>query len=200
MSEDDNDRKRVTRYESNLPAPVTPSPKIPSLPSSSGAFWGSSTTIAKKDARFLEAHTGLLIAKRDQADAMTSLIESRQAAALAVARLVALPELAEHQYQHGRAERQGEKADWQHAARITDLTHQTLEVGAQAALVRAQQTLTALQPKPPEPAPAPPPPAPPPELSPADVEKVAQNMPELKPDTIQSLMWALNGLLAEKSK
>lgn len=202
MSNDEEHESRaLSTYDTRQPPAVTPTPSIPTLPSSSGAWLGTRTRILKKDRDFIEVHTNLLKAKREQTDAMTALIESRMTAALTIAKLSALPEIAEHHYRKGRAERSREVAAWQHEDHLAALARRCDELDAQASLVRAAQRLADLQPKPPEP-PSPPqaPPPVPSGLSTADVEKVAQNMPELKPETIQSLLWALNGLLAEKSK
>jgi hypothetical protein len=153
----------------------------------------------KKDCRFVQAHTEFLQARTAQAASMAEVVEARVNLATVIAKLQTVDEIIAHEYQRGRADRQSEQAQWIHARRMTELQHEREALDAQAALMRAQQRLAELQPKPPEPAPPPPPP-PPVGLSPSDVEKVAHNMPELKPETVQSLVWALKGLLAENSK
>lgn len=186
----DDVRTSLVPYRNAPPPAQTPTPSLPSLPNSSGALLGTRNAILKKDTAFVELHTAYLNARRRQSDEMNGLVESRMKAALTMAKLTALPEIALHEYERGRRDRT-------HELTMLDLLHQTDEAIAAARLAEAQKRLADVMPKPPE-APQTPPTAT--GLSPADVEKVAQNMPELKPDTIQSLVWALGGLLAEKTK
>lgn len=200
MSDTDDDRA-VARARSSVPARLTPRPTMPSLPSQSGAIFGSRTRIARKDAEFLEIDTRRILAQKAQTDAFTGLIESRITAALVMAKIQALPELAQHQYDRGRAERQAETQKWQHTARVVALEHEREETIALADLVRAQQRLAELQPTPP-PAPEPtaPPPAPPPAgLTPADVEDVLSVLPEIAPETLKTISRLLSGMLKEKN-
>jgi hypothetical protein len=56
----------------------TPIGDLPTtLPSSSGAWFGSRTYLTKKDADFIEAHTRLLKARAGQCDALSTLIDKR---------------------------------------------------------------------------------------------------------------------------
>ncbi len=163
---------------------VTPRPSLPALPSSSGAIFGTSKTLLRKDTEFVQQSAAYLQARTAQSDAMTGLVESRLRLATTIARLSALPEIAIHEYELGRRERQ-------HEAIMRDLAQQTERTTAEAVLLQTQQALASVTPPPiPQQNSA--------SLSVTDVEKVAQNMPELKPETIQSLVWALNGLLGEK--
>ncbi len=182
--------ERFPKRSASLPAlpSVTPRPSLPALPSSSGAIWGSRERLLRKDTEFVQQSAKFLQARTAQSDAMTSLVESRLRLATTIAKLSALPEIAIHEYELGRRERAHELA-------MRDLAQQTERTTAEAVLLQTQQALASLTPQ------TPPPQTPPPttaSLSVSDVEKVAQNMPELKPETIQSLVWALNGLLGEK--
>jgi hypothetical protein len=205
MSEDD--KRGLVRARSSSPAPLTPRPRVPSLPSDSGAIFGSRTRIARKDAEFIETDTRRILAQKAQADAFAGLIESRMTAALSIAKLAALPEMARHEYLHGRAEREAEQDKWEHEARVAALEHKREETNALADLVRAQQRLAELQPKPappPQPsasplAPTPPPPAPV-GLTPTDVEDVIASLPEIMPDTLKTISRLLFGLQKEKEK
>ena len=181
---------KLIRRGASLPAlvpAVTPRPSLPALPSSSGAIFGTSKMLLRKDTEFVQQSAAYLQARTAQSDAMTGLVESRLKLATTIAKLSALPEMAIYEYELGRRERA-------HELTMRDLAQQTERTTAEAVLLQTQQVLASLTP-----------PATPPQsqqsatsLSVADVEKVAQNMPELKPETIQSLLWALNGLLGEK--
>lgn len=169
-----------------LPA-VTPRPSLPALPSSSGAIWGSRERLLRKDTDFVQQSAKYLQARIAQSDAMTGLVESRLKLATTIARLSALPEIALHEYELGRRERA-------HELTMRDLAQQTDRTTAEVVLLQTQQALASLSPQMP-PSMAQQSSA---SLSISDVEKVAQNMPEIKPETIQSLVWALNGMLGEK--
>jgi len=191
---DDDHGTAVTRYQS-APVPAqTPTPSMPSLPSSSGAWLGTRNTILRKDTAFVELHAAYLNARRAQSDAMTGLVESRIKAALTMAKLTALPEIAEHEYRLGRLDRA-------HEMRIRSLSAERKESDAEAALLEAKQRVASLIPEPPKP-PAPPPAAPTPAakgLTPLEVKMVAQRLPEIKRETIETLCMMLSGLLAEKN-
>ncbi|MFN0217369.1 MAG: hypothetical protein ACKVP4_01000 [Hyphomicrobium sp.] len=181
---------------------TAPAASLPSLPSSSGKIWGSATTIMRADAAYVQHHTEFLQARVAQSSAMKDLVESRVALATVIAKLQTIDEIIAHEYRRGHADRQSEVAEWAHTARLATLRHERDELDAVATLIRSRQRLAELDPKPPQPpplpeqSPVPPPPAA--GLTPADVERVAQNMPELQPDSIRTLLLALNGLLAEK--
>lgn len=197
--DDDAGRGPLISYNSAPPPAVTPTPSMPALPCSSGAWLGSRKRIITKDREFIEAHTEYLKARTTQSNAMTELIESRVTAALTMAKLSALPEIAQHEYDRGRALRQSEAIQWTHAARVASLEHERAEINAQVDLLRAKQRLADLEPKPPappEPAPAPPPA--PPGLSPSDVEDVLSALPEIAPETLKTISRLLVGLLKEK--
>lgn len=204
MTDDSDNPTKVSIRRIDQPPAIRLAPAVPSLPSSSGAWFGSPTTILKKDTAFVAAHTGYLRARRDQADAMTALIESRAAAALAMASIAALPEIADHACQRGRAERTRERNDWQHQARVAALDRERVETDALAALLHSRQRLADLEPKPPEPpaapshVPAAPPPSSPPGLTPDEVGDVLSNLPDIAPETLQTITRLLSGFLREK--
>ena len=178
---------------------TAPAASLPSLPSSSGTVLGSATTIMQHDCAYVQVYTEFLQARTAQSSAMKDLVESRVALATVIAKLQTIDEIIAHEYRRGRADRQSEAAEWAHTARLAAIRHERDELDAVATLIRSRQRLAEFDPKPP-PIPDQPPPQPSPAagLSPADVERVAQNMPELQPDTIRTLLLALNGLLAEK--
>ncbi len=190
-----DDRGRVAPHHSNFP--VAPKPAVPSLPSSSGAFLGSRTRIARKDKEFVEASTALIESQIKQGRAFTSLIEARSEAALALARLQSLPEVAAHAYYKGRAERAAQEEQWLHDAHIASLEHEREAIHAQVEVDRAKQRLAELQPASTEP------PAPTPAaskgISIAEVQVCAQRLPEMNRETVETLCMMLSGLLAEKN-
>lgn len=198
------DKKTVTIISPRETLPTrgtAPGASLPSLPSSSGKVWGSATTVMRADAAYVQHHTEFLQARVAQSSAMKDLVESRVALATVIAKLQTIDEIIAYEYRRGRADRQSEVAEWAHTARLATLRHEHDELDAIATLIRSRQRIAELDPKqPPIPERSPPMPESPPTagLSPADVESVAQNMPELQPDTIRTLVLALNGLLAEK--
>ena len=175
-----------------LPVARAPQPTLPSLPSSSGKWLGSPSTILEADRRYVEIHAAFLRARADQAGAMRELLSAREQLALAVARLQSLPLVCEHEFIKGKMEREAELT-------LLELKHETAEAQARVALAAAKLQLAAYEPQPPEPAPPPPPPTPT-GLTPADVQKIAQIMPDMKPETIEALVLALTGFMAEKNK
>lgn len=194
----DDDRLQLTPYRSTLPV-ITPTPSFPALASSSGAFVGPRRRIARKDEEFFIADAARIEAQEKQCRAFTSLIGARSDAALAMARLQALPEIAEHAYYKGRAERSAEEQQWLHDVRIAALEHERDEIHAQTEVERAKKRLEDLQPAASEqstPATAP---AALKGLTPAEVQMVAQRLPEMKRETVETLCMMLSGLLAEKN-
>lgn len=178
---------------SRLPATVRSiKPSLPSLPSDSGKWFGSPSTLLDADRRYVEISAAYLRARGDQATAMAELVSAREDLALAISRLHALPERCAHEYEKGRLTRLSE-------LRMLDLKCQTDELNAQSMLAAAQRYLASFEPAPPDP-PAPAAPATVAGLTVGDVEQVAQQFPELNPETIRTLSLALSGLLAEKKK
>lgn len=176
----------------NLPAlcpAASARPSLPSLPASSGSCFGSRSAIMRKDTEFVRQHAEYLQARTSQSNAMRELVDSRLSLATTIAKLSALPEIAEHEYLKGRADRDYE-------IRMLHLMHQTGIADAEARLMQAQQYLASLRPEPPRPTTT----ATAQGLTPSDVEQIAQQLPELKPETVRTLSLMLAGWLAEKNK
>lgn len=170
------------------PAFVTnPTPKAPtsisspSLPTSSGAWWGNAETICRKDTSFVEQHRKYLKACTGQADALNGLILARVRVAKTLVELSALPELC--------------RREQTHRLRVLQITQETEATLAATALANARADLQRANGS--EKAPQPPPM--PSGVTLEDIESVAQNMPELSPESIRSLLLALNGLMSEKT-
>jgi hypothetical protein len=174
------------------PSVVAPRPSMPALPYESGAFWGTPTTILKKDAAFTAAHAELLRQRQNQADAMAGLVHSRISLALKLSELHVLPELVAHHYEVGRQDRDHEIA-------LQRLTHETAETNAEIELTRAQQHLASLQPANESPAPAQLPAAAA-GLTPDEVDELLSNFPDLSAETRHLVALALKGRLNEKIK
>lgn len=191
----DRTKQQVSAPNSFRP-PALSAPK-PSLPYMTPGHspWPFERGALERNTRTVAADAGYLRARADQAAAMTELIGKRDDLAMAIARLHSLPERCAHEYEKGRLSRLNE-------LRCLRLQHELDETTAKISLAAARLQLAQYEP---QPAPPPEPPAPipapaPTGLTPADVEKVAQAMPEMKPETIRSLLWALGGLMAEKAK
>lgn len=191
------DRKRLPPPTTGVHLPVaapaaTPTVALPALPTSSGKVWGTRTTIMQADARFVRAHSDYLQARTEQTQQMKALVDARIGLALKIAELATLPELVEHEYQRGRRDRA-------HDTAMQRLTHEMAEVNARINLVRAQEHLASLSP---DPAPSPPSSqsTTPKGLTPAEVELALQRLPELKRETIETLLMMLSGMVAEKNR
>jgi hypothetical protein len=161
---------------------------MPSRPTSSGAWLGSRTTIARKDTDFTKADEALLRAKAGQTDAMCRLMEARIAAELVYSRLMQLPELKTHAHLLGRAQREHESA-------MFALNSETERALAQIRLEEARQILARTQPVKNQQSPAPVPSA---GLSPSEIEQVLAQVPEINNELRQTLLWALKGRMQEK--
>jgi hypothetical protein len=188
---DDHKRVPTVRKHASLAQATVPRPSVPSLPYSSGALWGTPTTILKKDGAFTRAHADLLRARQEQTNAMSGLIDARIALALKLSELAVLHELVEHHYQTGRRDRE-------HEAAMQHMTHETAETNARTELVRAQQHLASLQPASQDDAPAPTRQSG--ALTVDEVEQVLQQFPDINPETIRPIILALGGVVAEKRK
>jgi ParB-like chromosome segregation protein Spo0J len=181
----DQDRTRP-----QLPA-LRAQPRTPELPKSSGAWWGSPTSILAKDADFVHEHARFLRARAEQSNAMGALMDSRVALARALAKLDQLPDIVADDYERGRHERE-------HQLRLLKLQSATQEVQARTVLLQAEQLLASLQP--PVRTTTQAASAPSPGLSPADVQQVVQQLPEISAETASVLTRLLEGLLADRAK
>jgi hypothetical protein len=119
------------------------------LPSSSGAWFGSRTYITKKDAEFVEAHARLLKARADQCEALGTLLDKRTELAAKIADLHNV--LAEHQRvrDHERWQAERKRQQQRRQADYDDLTavaRNEAELDrAREAAVRAQRNLAERQ-------------------------------------------------------
>jgi len=167
------------------PAPTDARPTLPSLPSSSGAFWGSATSILKQDTNFVEAHTAYLQARTAQTTAMRDLVDKRQALSIAIGKISALPEIAQHEYERGRRDRA-------HDAAMQQFVHQTAEINARINLLRAEQHLASFEPAHSAPAPS--------GLTPPEIDELLAALPDVSEDTRKTISYVLSGRLREKEK
>ncbi len=176
----------------NLPAlrpEASARPSLPSLPATSGAWLGTRVTIMRKDAEFVRQHTEYLQARTSQSNAMRELVDSRLSLATTIAKLSALPEIAEHEYLKGRADRAYEMC-------VLTLRHQTGIADAEATLVQAQQYLASLRPQPTQPTS---PPAPAPQgLTPAEVNEVIAALDDISPEVKKTISYILMARMQEK--
>jgi hypothetical protein len=119
------------------------------LPSSSGAWFGSRTYITKKDAEFVEAHARLLKARADQCEALGTLLDKRTELAAKIADLHNV--LAEHQRvrDHERWQAERKRQQQRRQADYDDLTavaRNEAELDrAREAAVRAQRNREAAE-------------------------------------------------------
>ncbi len=174
-----------------LPAVSPPRPSLPAMPSG-GGFAFTPTGQLRKDAQYLTLYSTKLRALADNAAAMRELVEKRDALAMAIANLESLPDRCAHQFEMGRLSRHNERE-------LALLNYEHDQLQAKIRNAAAQMQLAQYLPIPEAP-PAPSAPPAPTGLTPADVQKAAQMMPELKPETIETLVLMLGGLLAEKNK
>jgi len=190
-----SDRKKQELLPPSNPrfpaATEPPRPSLPSLPAGNARF-GTQVSVYQRNTRAVAASADYMRARADQAAACMELVLKREELALAIARLAWLPERCAHEYEKGRLSRLSE-------LRILKLQHERDEIDAQIAVAAAKLQLAQYQPQPETPSAPPPAPAPM-GLTPADVQKAAQMMPELKPESIETLLLMLGGLLAEKTK
>lgn len=176
---------------SRLPATIPPAtPSLPSLPTGT-AVWGSERRRYERNALTVAASAHYMRSRADQAQACMELVQKRDELAMAIARLASIPERCAHAYERERLGRLNE-------LRLLHLQHEHDELQAKIRVAAAQLQLAQFMPVPESPLP-PAPPAPT-GLTPSDVQKVAQIMPDMKPETIEALVLALGGFLAEKNK
>ena len=168
-----------------------PTPSLPPLPTGT-SVWPFERGRYERNTLTVAASANYMRARADQAAACAELVSKREELALAISRLHALPERCAFEYEKGRLSRHSE-------LRCLQLKHELDETNAKIAVTQANAVLAQYLPQP-EARPEPPPPPAPTGLTPADVEKIAQALPELKPETVQTLVYALGGLLAEKNR
>jgi ParB-like chromosome segregation protein Spo0J len=122
---------------------------------------------------------------------MGALMDSRVALARALAKLDQLPDIVADDYERGRHERE-------HQLRLLKLQSATQEVQARTVLLQAEQLLASLQPA--ASATTQTASARSPGLTPADVQQVVQQLPEISAETAGVLTRLLEGLLADRGK
>jgi hypothetical protein len=176
----------------SLPSAEPPSrPTLPTLPIGSPGLYFTERQRYENMTRGVEASANYLRARADQAAACTELIHKREDLTLAVGRLHALPERLAFEYERTRLGRLSE-------LKLLALQHQLDQVTAETRLIEAQRYKASLTPPPPEP---PSPPAPIVDgLTPADIRKAAEKLPELTPEAIETLTLLATAMLAEKRR
>ena len=165
-----------------------PRPSLPSLPRSSGAWFGTRNRILRKDTEYVEQSTRNLNALASQTDAMRSLMVSRVALARAMTEIAAIGEICAGHFLKGRRQRANELL-------VHDLKCQTEEAVARTQLTGARQKLAELNPEAARP-------DHPPRggLTPAEVDELVRDIPEISPDARRTLSLLINGRLSEKQK
>ena len=192
------DRKQVIipPGSSRLPVGTRSSlPVAPQLPSGN-AVWGSERSRYERNAVTVGANTRWLEAKSAQYAAYAKLVARQEELVLALASYQDLPEKISHQRELGRLSR---TAELRRVQLEYELAETNLKIDVAAANMRLAQTL----PIPEAPAAPPPQPAPAPAgLTPADIRRAAERLPEMvqHPEAIDTLCMILSGLLAEKNR
>jgi hypothetical protein len=156
-----------------------------------GGSWWDTRLLAKK-ARFVREHAAHLDARTVQARSAQAYVDACHELARSIARLDWLPEVLEADYQRGKLERA-------HEIEMARIAHATAQAHAQARLLEALHTAQRFLPEPSSGAPASAQPTSTKGLSMAEVEMVAQRLPEMKRETIETLLMMLSGLIAEKN-
>lgn len=169
------------------PTPQRPAPKIsiPDLPcngSYSGFFdiFKTPEEIAHRDADYCEAHARFLRARGAQTDALHDLITARTRVARVMVELAALPEVCRREQEHKlRMLTLKNEAEATEAAIILAEARNRF---AQAAAGKPQVTAPATDSS----------------LSLDEVEELLQTLPEIAPETLQTLSLMLKGRMKEK--
>jgi len=180
---------------SRLPAaPRSTVPRVPEL-TSGNAVLGPERMRYDRNALTVAANTRLIEAKASQYAAFAVMVAKKEELMLALASYEDLPDKITHQRELGRMSRTAE-------LRREELQYQLAEINLKIEVTAATMRLAETLPIPQSPpAPPPPPPAPAPMgLTPDDVQRVVEQFPDIKPETIGPLILALGGMLAEKKK
>ncbi len=150
------------------------------------------------DARFNRALADNLRAQADACKAAGEYSDARFDLAVTLSRWNTLPDVIAHFERKGFMERDNELA-------VLAAELETKLINARIARDQAMLVLQSFQPQPP-PAPLPPitpppaqtPPPLPPGLTPAEIDEMLAQMPELSPETRRSISYILNARLREK--
>jgi hypothetical protein len=119
------------------------------LPSTSGAWFGSRTYVTTKDAQFVEAHTRLLIARGKQCDALDELIEKRIALGAKIADLhnvlAAHQRVRDHERWHAERKRQHDRTQADYDDLLAVTRNETELDRAREVAIRAQRNREAAE-------------------------------------------------------
>jgi hypothetical protein len=187
MPDDDRPSSR------NLPIPASrrlPAQGSVQLPADGGAWWGTPTTIQKKNAQFVRAHADYLDARATQARSAQAYIDGCYELARSIARLDWLPEVLEDDYLRG-------KLDRAHAIEMARIGHATAEAQARLQLLEALEREQRFQ-APPQQQPTAFAPMQSPGLSPDEVEEIIASLPEASEEMRRTISLLLKGRLKEK--
>ena len=184
MSDDNNPRSSKLPALAPNRAPVR---SVVHLPVEDGFF---GTRRARKRTDYVREFTALLDARAGQARSAAAYVDACHELARSMARLDWLPEVLEADYMRGKLQRA-------HEIEMDRIAHATTEAQARIGLweaVRAAEgfnsalTLNNAQPSSAK------------GLTTTEVEMMAQRLPDMKPEMIDTLVMMLSGLLAEKNK
>lgn len=153
---------------------------IPDLPSSSGAWFGTRTTIVGKDADFVEEHARFLEARATQSNALLSLLSARMRIARVMVELAALPEVC--------------RREQEHKLRMLSLKNEVEATEAAFILAAARSRLSEVMGGVKQAAPAASD-----VLTIDDVESILAQFPEIEGDSIGKISMLLRALVREKS-
>lgn len=168
--------------DKSKPAPVrSASPiSIPELPSDSGSWAWSRTQVLHDDTEYVQAHAGFLDARAAQAGALHDLVAARMRIMRLMAELAALPETCR------RVE--------EHKLRLLTLKNEVEATEAAIILAEARsrfaQATGGVKPAAPQTNDG--------SLTTDEIEELLQSLPEISPETLQTLSLMLKGRLKEK--
>lgn len=141
------DKKSLVPRSSSVPATIR-SPALPTLPSGPH-FLGTATGVARRNAAFVDAHTGHLDARRRQTDAMAGLVDSRITLAAKLADLHNVLFELQRERAHHRAvaadRRSGERQQAAFDQELAVARHEAALSRVREQAVRAQRNLEAAQ-------------------------------------------------------
>lgn len=152
---------------------------LPDMPDRSGAWLGTREYILRRDAEFVRAHADYLVARGEQADAMHGLISARMRLGRLMAEMAALPEACRRIEEHKlRMLVLRNEAEATEAAIILAEARSRLSQsmkGAQASVPTGDGSLSI-----------------------DEIEELLQALPEISPETMQTLSLMLKGRMKEK--
>jgi hypothetical protein len=145
-----SDEKKLPAVRPSTPISRTTLGDLPTtLPGKSGAWFGSKTYVAKKDAEFVETHTRLLKARGEQCDAPNSLIDKRIELGAKIADLHNLlaeqQRLRDHERWQAERKRHHERMQADYDDQVALARNETELDRAREAAVRAQRNREAAE-------------------------------------------------------